>query len=155
MVSILWDATGNYIVLQDLFKKYYNWGIYTGDDAQLHEIPDYCPTTVGAEQIVKLSKQIQEPYCIFSHLAVSEPEITDSNPDNPHRLGRFLKSDDDAIGILLDNLNFEDTTLVFYSDHGFLKGERNLIMHAFFLCEGVVRVPFIVSSDQPGVVTQT
>ena len=144
----------NILIWQDVYKKNYAHGIYRGNDAEVIVVKDHCPPTQAAQYVVDTAKKIEDPYLIFCHFAPFEPEITKDNPSNPHGFQRELKSDDDAIGILLENIDLNETTIVFYSDHGFLKGERNLISHAFFLLQGVVRVPFIVTADKQEVISE-
>jgi len=59
---------------------------------------------------------------------------------------------DYRIGQLIDNLKqrgiYEDTTIIFTSDHGENFGEYNrLLYHSFSLNEGLIQVPLIIKGD--------
>jgi hypothetical protein len=143
----------SYILFTPSYVKDYADGIFNGDDAE-RVVINGGPSSDRAREIIKIAKETEEPFLIFSHNSVGKPKDVDTPASSTPRLvEHYVKEDDDAIGLLLDELDLSKTTIVFYSDHGFLNGEHgHLFMHAFFLYEPVVRVPCIVTADEKQVV---
>ncbi|MCK5707851.1 MAG: sulfatase-like hydrolase/transferase [Candidatus Aureabacteria bacterium] len=140
----------NYIIYPENFINNWGLGIYMGNDAEKVVIPEYLASDIAVKYLIKLIKKASQPYFIFFHNVA--PEKRGVDPNNVHPMERYVKEDDRAIGEILRNVNFNDTTVVFYSDHGFLNGEHgHLFSHAFFLYEQNVRVPCIITSDKTAV----
>jgi hypothetical protein len=133
----------NYILFSDTYLREYADGIYRGPHAERVRA-NYASPMEAAENIVRMAEASESPFCIYYHASRGWTQG-----------GRKVEAEDAALGYLLDNLDLSDTTVVFYSDHGFLKGEHaNLFNHAFFLYEQAVRVPCVISGDSPAVVNE-
>ena len=130
----------NYILFDDRYLKDYADGIYRGPHAKRVRA-NYESARDAVETVISIARNATAPFCIFSHNSLG---------------GAAVEEEDEALGYLLDNLDLNTTTLVFYSDHGYLMGEHaNLFFHAFFLYEQVIRVPCIITADEPQVVDES
>ena len=143
----------NIIFIDQYLKDGYFPSIFSGFDAEVVTAPKYAPSTEYARKIIDVIKDESEPFFAFFHFVANvKPPVSKENPDTLRKLERLIREDDNAIGLLLEHVNLDDTTIVFTSDHGNMQGEHKLYSHAFFLYEPLVRVPCLISSDEKIVV---
>ncbi len=144
----------NFILFTEKYIQDYADGIYMGDDAE-RVIIEQGTTKKTIQNILDTIKDVDDPYFLFYHSCSAVPPVTPENPDDPQMLKRIIREDDQALGILYDQINLDDTTLIFYSDHGDMSKEHNnLIGHAFFLYETIIRVPCFITADKPRIINE-
>ena len=142
-----------YLLFNELHWEKHASKIYDGPHVTNVPVPitEHHPIST-AKKVVELAQESDQPFFIFAHC--SPESFADENllPDWVNTFERCVYEDDQAVGILLDNLDLNDTMLVFYSDHGTLTGEHgHLFWHGYYPYQPVLHVPCLISSDQPSV----
>jgi len=143
------DGKRNYFVWAEHLFPTYKPKIYDGPDTEFIGIPlDEWRSTNVALKVVELANASEQPCFIFAHNGPERPCAESEKPKWRNKFERYVYEDDLAIGILLDNLDFENTRLIVYGDHGMLTGEHgNLYWYAFSLYQQCIHVPCLISDD--------
>jgi hypothetical protein len=142
-----------FIMSRTLADEYAN-SIHSPFDAERIIIPDECfSSTALAREIIKISKECKQPFFIFAHSVPYVPCDESLKPSWRNAMERYIHEDDLAVGLLLDNVNLQNTRLMVYADHGVALGEHyNIFRHAYFVFNTILSVPCIVSNDHSCVV---
>lgn len=102
----------------------------------------------AADATVKavLSTNLEEPYFLWVHLY---------DPHAPYQNGGYIGEInfvDQQIGVLLKNINKDNTIIAVAGDHGEGLGEHDEVTHRIFVYDSTMLVPFFISG--PGISAQ-
>lgn len=141
----------NFLCLTDYLYPKHFFRIHDGTDVQLELIPRTNNVSVDiANKVVEIANNCSGEYFILAHAAPYSLGRETDLPNWKTGMQRAVWQDDRAVGILLDNIDLTNTSIVLYSDHGLLSGEHHhLFQHAYFLYEQLVHVPCLITSEQP------
>ena len=127
--------------------------IYKGPDVEVRgaSIDDPYFSTAVARKVIEIANESDQPFFIMAHTSPERPCDPSLKSEWRNEHERFIFEDDLAIGILLDNLDLQDTRIILYSDHGVHTGQHGgMFEYAFSLYQPILNVPCVVSDDRPG-----